>query len=330
MSERIEALQRWLSTVLSQTELPLAPASSDASFRRYFRITPTGEPSASLIVMDAPPEQEDCGPFVAVAGLLARAGLNAPQVLAADLEQGFLLLTDMGTTQYMDALQAQPAGPLMSDAIDALIQWQLASQPGVLPPYDAALLQRELALFPEWYVQRHLQVTLSPTQQTDWAHISTRLVDAALQQPQVYVHRDYMPRNLMVCEPNPGIIDFQDAVYGPIAYDVLSLFKDAFLSWPAEQVEAWRGEYHEKAQQAGLPVGDYDSFCRAFDWIGLQRHLKVLGIFARIRYRDGKPHYLEDAPRFIRYIREVLPQYPELGELQTLFDDLGLHAGGVA
>jgi aminoglycoside/choline kinase family phosphotransferase len=309
--------------VLETEEYVLSPASADASFRRYFRIAVDG---GTRIVMDAPPDKEDSRPFVTIAKLLQAAGLHGPQVLASDLEKGFLLLTDLGTRLYIDALQQGDPEPLMQDAIRALVQWQCASQPGVLPAYDRALLQRELDLFPDWYITRHLQRELSTVQRAAWDAVCEQLIAAALAQPQVYVHRDYMPRNLMVSEPNPGIIDFQDAVFGPIAYDLLSLFKDAFLSWPAEQVAVWRQQYHAAASAAGLPVGSADDFERAFDWIGLQRHLKVLGIFARICYRDGKPHYLSDTPRFIGYIREVLPGYPELEPLLALFDELGMEA----
>ena len=321
---RLKALKHWLIQALPGYQPDLQPASADASFRRYFRIQHEGR---SLIVMDAPPDKEDSEAFIKVAELLQQAGLHGPRVLACDLKLGFLLLTDLGTRLYIDALQTDDPEPLMRDAMEALVRWQTASQPDVLPPYDTALLRRELDLFPDWYVARHLGYSLSSAQQAAWRGICDQLVESALAQPRVYVHRDYMPRNLMVSEPNPGIIDFQDAVYGPIAYDLLSLFKDAFLSWPEEQVAGWLAHYHALAGKAGLPVPEMDEFSRAFDWIGLQRHLKVLGIFARIRHRDGKPHYLEDAPRFVRYIRDVLPRYPELAALQQLFDELGLHAG---
>ncbi len=321
--QRLLAINEWLRGVLLEGFEPLEPASSDASFRRYFRTVSQGR---SYIIMDAPPAQEDSRPFIKVADLLAQAGLHAPRVLAQDLAQGFLLLTDMGSQTYMSAVQTGDADSLMRDAVDALVVWQQASREQVLPLYDRALLQRELDLFPDWYVARHLQRELNADQREDWQQVCHLLVDAALAQPRVYVHRDYMPRNLMVCDPNPGILDFQDAVEGPIAYDVLSLFKDAFLSWAPEQVAGWRHYYWAQAQAAGLPVGEEADFIRAFDWIGLQRHLKVIGIFARIRYRDGKPHYLEDVPRFVRYIREVLPAYEEMLPLARLFDSLGMAA----
>jgi hypothetical protein len=277
--------------------------------------------------MDAPPAQNDCAPFLHTASLIRAAGLNGPEVLARDEARGFLLLSDLGPQTYLHAINEHNADALMGDAITALIQWQRSSQEGVLPPYDAALLERELQLFPDWYVARHLGKALTAPQQADWDAVRALLIQSALAQPRVFVHRDYMPRNLMISTPNPGVLDFQDAVYGPITYDVVSLFKDAFLSWPAERVAGWRDQYWTRAKQAGLPVNpDHAAFVREFNLMGAQRHLKVLGIFARINYRDGKPHYLTDTPRFIRYLRELLPVQPELAPLGRLFDSLGLHA----
>ncbi len=321
---RLAALGIWLTQALGAGVSAPVPASADASFRRYFRVHRQGR---SYVVMDAPPGQEDCRPFIQIAALLQNAGLHAPQVLAQDLQQGFLLLSDLGTQTYLQGFTAANTEPLMQAAIAALIKWQQASTPAVLPPYDAALLQRELDLFPDWYVARHLGRELSAAQRADWAQTCERLVAAALGQPPVYVHRDYMPRNLMMSDPAPGVLDFQDAVYGPVTYDIASLLKDAFVSWPVERVEAWRRDYWRQARAAQLPVAaDYTAFCHAFDLMALQRHLKVLGIFARINYRDGKPQYLADTPRFIRYVREVLPVYGELAPLARLFDQLGLHA----
>ena len=317
---RCEALQDWLAGCFPGERLKLEPASADASFRRYFRVASAG---GTRIAMDAPPQSEDTSPFIRVAALMHEAGLHVPEVLAADTAQGFLLLTDLGPTTYLKAINEANADALFSDAIKALITWQRASRPGVLPPYDRALLQRELDLFPEWYAGRHLSTTLSETQQTVLARINNLLIDSALAQPQVYVHRDYMPRNLMLSEPNPGVLDFQDAVYGPITYDLASLFRDAFISWPEPRVIDWVARYWEQAKRAGLPVdADFGEFYRAFEWMGLQRHLKVLGIFARIRYRDGKPAYLEDAPRFLRYAREVAARYAALSPLLQLLDEL--------
>ncbi|MGV3627547.1 MAG: aminoglycoside phosphotransferase family protein [Betaproteobacteria bacterium] len=318
--ERLELLRAWLAGPLAGAAFSLAPASADASFRRYFRVTLD---SATRIVMDAPPQREDCRPFVQVAQLMRDAGLHVPEVLAADLDQGFLLLTDLGDTTYLKALNENNAAALFGDAISALIAWQRASRPGVLPPYDRALLQREMDLFPEWYVGRHLGITLSDAQRATLAGINQLLADSALAQPAVYVHRDYMPRNLMLSEPNPGVLDFQDAVYGPISYDVASLFRDAFISWPEERVIDWAVRYWEQAKRAHLPVdADFGEFYRSLEWMGLQRHLKVLGIFARICYRDGKPAYLEDAPRFLAYAHAVCARYVALKPLAQLLDEL--------
>jgi aminoglycoside/choline kinase family phosphotransferase len=314
---RRAALERWLGAQLPAA-FTLSPASEDASFRRYFRAAlPDGR---SFIAMDAPPDKEDCRPFVKVAGLLAEAGVNAPKVEAQDLAQGFLLLTDLGNRTYLNELNAQNAAGLFSDATDALVKWQLASRPGVLPEYDEALLRREMNLFSEWYVQCHLGKAAA---KEPLESVFALLVKSALAQPAVYVHRDYMPRNLMVCEPNPGVLDFQDAVHGPITYDAVSLVRDAFLSWAEEQVLDWTVRYWEKAKKAGLPVqADFGEFWRAFEWMGLQRHLKVLGIFARINYRDGKPKYLADTPRFLNYALTVCKRYRELAPLARMLEDL--------
>jgi N-acetylmuramate 1-kinase len=318
---RLTELRAWLAgNFFKANEFSLAPASADASFRRYFRVTQNGQ---TWIAMDAPSPQEDCRPFVKVAALMHEAGLNVPRVVAQDIERGYLLLTDLGATTFLNGFDADNPNALFSDAIDALITWQRASRPGVLPPYDAALLQREIDLFPDWYVGKHLQTTFTTEQQKVFTAASKLLIDAALAQPLVYVHRDYMPRNLMLSTPNPGVLDFQDAVYGPITYDVASLFRDAFVSWPEERELDWVIRYWERARAAGLPVNaDFGSFWRDVEWMGLQRHIKVLGIFARINYRDGKPHYLKDTPRFIAYARRVTARYRELGPLAQLLDEL--------
>jgi aminoglycoside/choline kinase family phosphotransferase len=319
---RIESIEAWLRSQLGGESFTLAPASADASFRRYFRATTS---RSTHIVMDAPPEHEDCRPFVKVAGLLRAAGLNAPAVVAQDLAHGFLLLTDLGSITYLSALnQDRTRAPgLFVDAIRALIRWQLASKPDVLPAYDAALLRRELNLFPEWYLGRHLGIALSASQRDALERTFALIIASNLAQPAVYVHRDYMPRNLMVSEPNPGILDFQDAVYGPIAYDVASLFKDAFISWEEEQVLDWTVRYWEQAKRAHLPVeADFGAFYRDFEWMGLQRHLKVLGIFARLCYRDGKQGYLDDTPRFLGYVRAVAQRYAALQPLLWLLDQV--------
>jgi aminoglycoside/choline kinase family phosphotransferase len=317
---RLEQLQQWLGARFPAGSFTLAPASADASFRRYFRVSVAG---ASWIVMDAPPEQENCGPFVHVARLLRAAGVNAPEIVAQDLARGFLLLTDLGDTTYLSALNEGNADRLFGDAIDALLKWQLASRENELPPYDAALLQTECDLFADWYVARHLRLTLSAAQRQLLADMVKLIISSNVAQPAVYVHRDYMPRNLMLTEPNPGVIDFQDAVYGPITYDLVSLTRDAFVSWEEPRVLDWTVRYWEKAQHQGLPVAaDFAVFYRDFEWMGLQRHLKVLGIFARLHYRDGKAGYLEDTPRFMRYVRAVAERYQELGPLARLLDEL--------
>jgi len=314
-------LERWIATQFRGARFTLAPASEDASFRRYFRAT--FEDGRTMIAMDAPPDKEDCRPFIHVAALLKEAGVHAPQVQAQDLDAGFLLLSDLGTRTYLAELNETSADRLFADATDALIAWQRASRPGELPPYDEALLRRELNLFPEWYVKRHRGIELNSTQAHALESVFAQLVKSALAQPTVYVHRDYMPRNLMVCDPNPGVLDFQDAVMGPITYDVVSLMRDAFLSWDEERVLDWTVRYWQKAKSAGLPVdADFGQFWRAFEWMGLQRHLKVLGIFARINYRDGKPRYLGDTPRFVAYARPVAKRYRDLAPLLKLLDEI--------
>ncbi len=314
---RAEQACQWALSALNLETAGFAPASADASFRRYFRLSHGAQ---SWIVMDAPPEREDCRPFLRVAALLSEAGVHVPILIAQDLGRGYLLLSDLGAQTYLDVLTPDNADALFDAAIDALIAWQRASRADVLPEYDAALLHRELALFPDWYLARHLGVTLDGAPLAAWNAICGLLVDNALAQPRVYVHRDYMPRNLMFSLPNPGVLDFQDAVYGPIAYDPICLFKDAFLSWPESRVENWLRLYHRRALGAGLPVPAWPDFLRDAEWIGVQRHMKVLGIFARINYRDGKPKYLADTPRFIAYVMTVARKYPELAALADLFE----------
>lgn len=335
---RLQHLQVWLAEQLPLLfaergwgpvpAAELTPASSDASFRRYFRWQ---SGARSLILMDAPPPQEDCRPFVRVAALLASAGVHVPQVLAANLEQGFLVLDDLGRQTYLEVIDEANADSLFADAIDALLAQQLLPMDAELPHYDEALLRRELQLFPEWYVQRRLQVEFNAEQQAAWQRISQLLIDSALAQPKVLVHRDFMPRNLMHSLPNPGVLDFQDAVYGPVTYDITCLFKDAFLSWPEARVQGWLQGYWERARAAGIPVqASLEDFLRASDLMGVQRHLKVIGIFARICHRDGKPKYLGDVPRFFAYIRAVLARRPELAELGELFASLAIEEGALA
>jgi aminoglycoside/choline kinase family phosphotransferase len=324
---RDQLVTDWVASRFPEQSVRITPASADASFRRYFRLTwPDGQ---SRILMDAPPEKEDCKPFIHVAGLLAKADLAAPRILDQDLDQGFLVLTDLGRIGYLDALNADLslADLLIRPVLDTLVQWQSASTAGVLPPYDGTLLRRELDLFPEWFIGRHLGVELDDNEKTLLDRTFKFLINSALNQPKVFVHRDFMPRNLMVVESaerlTPGIIDFQDAVYGPITYDVVSLFRDAFISWEEEQEIDWVVRYWEKARAAGLPVrADFGAFWRDYELMGLQRHLKVLGIFCRLKYRDGKEKYSEDLPRFMNYARKTAHRYVQLKPLLNLLDRL--------
>lgn len=298
----------------------LTAASSDASFRRYFRWEGGGK---SFIVMDAPPPQENCKPFVDIAFLLAKSGINVPKIYAEDLERGFLLLNDLGNKTYLDVIDNENADDLFKDALQALLAFQQLPMVAPLPSYDVALLRRELELFPEWYVKRELGIEFDAAQQVLWQQVSELLIDSALAQPKVLVHRDYMPRNLMLSEPNPGVLDFQDAVYGPVTYDVTCLFKDAFLSWPEARVNGWLENYWQQASALGIAVQpEFEDFLRASDLMGVQRHLKVIGIFARICHRDGKPRYLGDVPRFFAYIEAVIARRPELAELDVLLASL--------
>jgi aminoglycoside/choline kinase family phosphotransferase len=321
MDDRFRALDAWLCEALPGASFRVERASSDASFRRYFRVFL--DDGRTLIAMDAPPEREDSRPFVHVAKLLRGAGLNAPEILGADFERGFLLVTDLGTTPYLAALTEANADRLFGDATTALVRWQAASREGELPAYDEALLRREIMLFPEWYAARHRGVELDSRQRESFEAVAQRILARNLAEPRVYVHRDFMPRNLMVCDPNPGILDFQDAVHGPISYDVACLFRDAFVSWEEERVLDGTIRYWEKARAAGLPVrADFAEFWADVEWMGVQRHLKVLGIFARLHYRDGKSGYLEDTPRFVGYVRHAAMRYRELAPLAALLDAL--------
>ena len=327
---REAAFHAWLAAVAPAHGLRAAsvrPASADASFRRYLRVDGDG---GTFIIMDAPPEREDCAPFVKVAGLMAEAGLHVPRVLAWDAPQGFMLLDDLGSQTMIEAVDpARPQAnqPLYLRAVDALVGWQLASKPGVLPPYDQALLARELSLFPDWYLAQHRGIVLEGAARETLEAQFRLIIERNLAAPPVYVHRDFMPRNLMMpgdpAEPRLGVLDFQDAVYGPITYDIACLMRDAFLSWDEEFVLDITVRYWQKAQKAGLPVdADFGEFYRAVEWMGLQRHLKVAGIFARLTLRDGKPKYLADAPRFIGYIRATANRYRELAPLARLIDQV--------
>jgi aminoglycoside/choline kinase family phosphotransferase len=325
---RRELLADWLCSHEERYLLDpatLAPASADASFRRYFRLASAGEYGPSLIAVDAPPP-EKCREFADIAQLLADAGVHVPRVLECDIERGFMLVTDLGTRPYiatLDPSDTARARPLLRDALDTLIRWQLASREGVLPPFDEAFLRREMELMPEWYVGRHLGRTLDEHQRGVLERTFALLVASARAQPQVYMLRDFMPRNLMVCEPNPGVLDFQDAVLGPITYDVASLLRDAFVSWDETFELDCFAYYWERAKKAGLPVdADFGEFFRQLEWMGLQRHIKVLGLFARINYRDGKPGSLADLPRFIGYARKVSERYRPLAPFAKLLDEL--------
>jgi N-acetylmuramate 1-kinase len=354
--QRAQQFAHWLETTSPAHGLQPATlhlASADASFRRYFRIDAS---HGSRIIMDAPPERENCQPFVKVAQLMHAAGLHAPEVLAWDEPLGFMLLSDLGGQTMMQVIdQANPQAnlSLYLQAVDVLIAWQLASKPDVLPPYDEALLRRELALFPDWYLVQHKGLSIDKDMRFTLDNTFKQIIAANLAQPSVYVHRDFMPRNLMaptlvaartalppegavspwggpaakplMAPTTPssplGVLDFQDAVYGPITYDIASLMRDAFLSWEEDFCLDVTVRYWEKARKAGLPVGeDFGEFYRGVEWMGLQRHLKVAGIFARLTLRDGKPQYLADTPRFITYIRATCGRYRELKPLLRLVD----------
>ena len=345
--KRQQLLNDWLKSLYPGQTFSLAPASADASFRRYFRATFADR---TLVVMDAPPQHEDCRPFIRIAQLFGQAGVHVPQVIAQDLQQGFLLLGDLGNTTYLQALNTDNSRELYGDACNALIKIQLASQKNVLPLYDEAMLMREMHLFPEWYIGKHLNVMLTDKHKATLETIFQRIVQNNLAQPHVYVHRDYHSRNLMlISRPapparsptslppagerdagslreylfNPGILDFQDAVYGPITYDLASLFKDAYISWKEADVLDWLIRYWENAREAGLPAhADFGEFYRDYEWMGVQRHLKVLGIFARLYHRDGKDGYLKDLPLVMKYLRNVCERYIDLKPLLRLLDEL--------
>jgi aminoglycoside/choline kinase family phosphotransferase len=332
---RLEALTRWLYAHAAEHGLDVASlqvASADASARRYFRLAASGPHGPSLIAVDAPPP-EKCREFAQIAALLSSAGVHAPHVLACDFDAGFILVTDLGDAQYITALEGaepQRARALMRDALDTLVRWQLTSQEGLLPAFDEAFLRRELELMPEWYIGRHLGHEIDEKTRTVLDRTWALLIASARAQPQVFMLRDFMPRNLMVCEPNPGVLDFQDAVYGPITYDVVSLLRDAFISWDEEFELDCFAYYWERAKKAGLPVDpDFGEFYRQLEWMGLQRHIKVLGLFARLHHRDGKSRYLTDLPRFVGYARKVSERYRPLAPFAKLLDDLEGRAAAV-
>jgi hypothetical protein len=323
--QRQQLILSWLGEIWPGRTYQLAPASADASFRRYFRAVL--DDGSTAIVMDAPPDREDLRPWLDVRARFQMAGVHVPAVLSENLQQGFLLLSDLGSITYLAALQT-PDGKefsqaLYRSAIDALIRIQFASRSDCLPDYDRALLKRELDLFPEWYVAKHLGVTLNGQQRDELEQCFEKILAVNLAEPRVFVHRDYHSRNLMVTEPNPGIVDFQDAVYGPITYDLASLFKDAYVDWDEEVSLDWLIRYWEKARKAALPVrSDFAEFHRDYEWMGVQRHVKVLGIFARLYHRDGKDGYLKDMPLVAKYLRATCERYSELAPLRKLLDQL--------
>ena len=316
---RLQKLERWIAGLPGPPVDRIVPASADASFRRYFRVHRGG---ATQIAMDAPPERESLDAWLRVVRILAATGVHVPPVLAVDAEQGFVLIGDLGRHHYLEALgQGADPEPLYADAVDALVRMQSGNPAGAaeLPAYDRELLMRELELFTEWFVSRHLSLSTDEDERATIAGAFDWLCDQALAQPVVLVHRDYHSRNLLVrLEGNPGIVDFQDAVRGPISYDLVSLLKDCYVVWPRKRLLAWLDRYREKAAAAGLDVAsDRAEFLQWFDRMGLQRHLKVLGIFARLWHRDGKPGYLGDLPRVLDYTLEATSAPPELADFDA-------------
>jgi aminoglycoside/choline kinase family phosphotransferase len=328
---RLTLLKAWLTTLNLVAADSARPASSDASFRRYYRLDvlpgTANVPGATLIAMDAPPERENVPAFVKVAGLLKSAGVSVPEIVAQDLDNGFLLLSDLGTTTYLDALNHDNAAVLYAEALESLMKIQQASEPGVLPEFDRAFILREMNLFPEWFIGKHLGATLTDVQETQLNKVFEAITANILSQQQVFMHRDYHSRNLMHVNdgslPNPGILDFQDAVFGPITYDIASLLRDAYIQWDEELVLDWVIRYWQRAKQLGLPVNpDIDAFYRDFEFMALQRHLKILGLFARLNYRDGKSLYMGDLPTVLDYVRKTANRYTELKPLVRLLDAL--------
>ena len=322
---RLNTLHDWLKALQASWQLDLdtlEPASADASFRRYFRITSKNPDFGTLIVMDAPPQYEPLDAFIKVDLLLSAAGLNVPKILEQNIAEGFLLLNDLGTKTYLAELNNETADSLYQEATHALVQMQLASTPDVLPNYDEALLQRELDLFPDWYLHKHRNIKLTDLQEAQLKNSFALIIENNLAQAKVYVHRDYHSRNLMVTAiNNPGVIDFQDAVYGPITYDASSLWRDAYIAWPEDRVIDWVIKFWEEGRKVGLPMpSDFGEFYRDFEWMGLQRHLKVLGIFARLFHRDGKEGYLKDIPLVLEYAIATANRYIELKPLARILE----------
>jgi aminoglycoside/choline kinase family phosphotransferase len=320
--ERIKQIQDWLASRFPGRTFTLAPASADASFRRYLRARFAD--GSTLVVMDAPPTHEDVRPWLHVQQLFRAAGAHVPEVLAQDVERGFLLLTDLGSTTYLAALtEGADADTLYRAALDTLIAIQRVSRPDALPAYDRVLLKRELELFPDWYIGKHIPIDCGATERNMLAAVFEKIIAVNLAEPCVFVHRDYHSRNLMATGDRPGVIDFQDAVYGPITYDLVSLFKDAYIEWEEERTLDWLARYWETARKAGLPVrADFGDFFRDYEWMGVQRHVKVLGIFARLCHRDGKDGYLANMPLVAKYLRAACARYGELTPLLRLLDKL--------
>lgn len=335
MDTRLDSLRAWLQALPPDLGLrpdSLRPASNDASFRRYFRLDADGSPGGTRVVMDAPPPVEDVRPFVHAAEVLGRSGVSVPEVIEADVPNGFLLLEDFGSVTYLSVLDASSAPALYADASRALVAMQAAGRPEDFPPYDRALLLRELQLYPDWYVAKHKGLTLSADERLTLESAFEAILANVLAQPRVHVHRDYHSRNLMLLpgDRNPGLLDFQDAVVGPVTYDLVSLLRDAYVSWEEEQVLDWTIRHWERARKAGLPMpAEFGDFYRDFEWMGLQRHLKVLGIFARLCHRDGKDRYLADMPRVLRYVRDAARRYNALAPLARLVDRIEGEAPGV-
>ncbi|MCF6218538.1 MAG: phosphotransferase [Gammaproteobacteria bacterium] len=315
--QRFERLNHWLKKSLNESKLILEPVSGDASFRRYFRITASGQ---SYIVMDAPPSHEEITPFIRITRLFEQAGLNVPQLYAEDIENGFLLLGDLGREDYLSALNDQSANRLYDDAISTLLTLQSACRKDkTLPDYGEQMLQSEMMLFSEWFLGQHLKVELSCSEHDVLQQSFSTLISSALAQPKVCVHRDYHSRNLMVCAThNPGVIDYQDAVMGPISYDLVSLLRDCYIGWPDTQIYSWVHQYYQRAFAAGLLTCDEPQFVKWFDLMGMQRHLKAIGIFARLNYRDGKPNYLDDIPRTFNYLLKMTEKYPQFSEMASV------------
>lgn len=307
----------WARAALRQPEAGLERASTDAGFRSYWR---TAGAAPSRIVMDSPPDKEDVRPWLRIRDLLDAGGVRVPQVLARDVETGFLLLEDLGGPTVAQVIDSDNADAHMDAAIAQLVRLQSLPLPADGPVFGEALLQRDAGLFEDWFIRRHLGIELDCGDSERLELAQRRLMDNALAQPRVPTHRDYMPRNLMPVEGGPAVLDFQDLVLGPIAYDPVSLLRDAFLSWPEARVDGWLRDYHARAAAAGLPVPALAVFLRDADWCGVQRHLKILGIFARLHHRDGKPRYIKDAPRFLGYLDAVVPKYPQLVPLRELLD----------